>query len=254
MRILLWAHFVYLLLLPTLAVVSALFMFPSGEIWEALLIAGFPPVVAYSLFLANGYRLPNSLPVALFVVLAAPLQIAASIFLWGSRSIWLFFAESAAVEIGAFVLGVMFVAIGNRRAEYSGASFSLLFGAAVLLFVGGVIPQLISVFYGYGGPSLWMVLFISAFIAAFLNYVKLYRKLSAAYSKKKVPQELEMVFDNTLAARLFNVPRDIELLSPTSALRYSEELANKLILLFGFTAMFLPVPVGTITALILGRV
>ena len=136
-----WTHFVYLLLLPTLAVVSAVFMFEGEDLWTAILIAGFPPVLMYSLFLANGYRVPNSLPVASFVVLAVPLQLAISVALWGGGSIWLFFAESAAVEICAFVLGVMYVALGNRSAEYPSGSFLLLLLLPVILFVGGVIAD-----------------------------------------------------------------------------------------------------------------
>ena len=112
-----WAHYIYLLLLPTLAVIAAGMMFPDSDFWLQLLIFGFPPVLMYSLFLANGYAIPNSLPVALIVVLSIPLQIGLSVLLFGSGSVWLFFAESAAVEIGAFVLGVLTIAMMRRRQD-----------------------------------------------------------------------------------------------------------------------------------------
>ena len=75
-----WAHYTYLLLLPTMAVVSARMMFPADDFHQVLLIAGFPLVLMYTLFLANGYALPDSLPVALIVTLAIPAQIALSFF------------------------------------------------------------------------------------------------------------------------------------------------------------------------------
>jgi hypothetical protein len=245
-RILMWTHFVYLLLLPTLSVIAAVMMFGDEDLWAVILIAGFPPVVMYSLFLANGYTIPDSLPVAIFVVLAIPLQIAASILLFGSGSLWLFFAENAAVEIGAFVVGVMTVALRNRQMEFSG-SLTLILLLPVVLFVGGVIPQFISVFYGYGGPSLWMLFFVTAFVTAFWNYTKVYKKLTTAYRKKGEPQNLEMRFDSTLASKLFGVPHNVPLLSPVW--KKDEPTARSCrVWAFGFTAMFLPILGGGIAS------
>lgn len=78
-----WAHYIYLLLLPPLAVVSAQLMFPDSDFFQTLLILGFPPVLMFTLLLANGYAMPASLPVTLFVTLVIPIQIAASVFLFG---------------------------------------------------------------------------------------------------------------------------------------------------------------------------
>ena len=247
-----WTHFVYLLLLPTLAVVSAIFMFEGEDLWTAVLIAGFPPVLMYSLFLANGYTIPNSVPIASFVVLAVPLQIAISVLLWGGGSIWLFFAENAAVEICAFVLGVMLVALRNRSTEYPSGSFLLISLVPVILFVGGVIPHLLSVFYGYGGWSFWMIFFLTAFGTAFWDYTKVYNKLTTAYLKTGESQNLEMRFDSAIASKLFKVPPNVELLSPLWNSDAGNEM-NRSVLIVGFVAMFLPVPVGTIVAGILGR-
>src|SRR5262245_53909642 len=133
-RYLMWAHYIYLLLLPTLAVIAAAMMFPETDFWLQVLIFGFPSVLMYSLFLANGYAIPDSLPVALIVVLSVPLQIAINGFLFGGGSIWLFFAESAAVEIGSFVLGVLTIALMRRRSEMSGAGFGCLLFIAFAMF------------------------------------------------------------------------------------------------------------------------
>ena len=247
-----WTHFVYLLLLPTLSVISAMMMFREWDLWMAILIAGFPPVLTYSLFLANGYAIPNSIPVALFVVLAIPLQIGISVLLFDRGSLWLFFSESAAVEIGAFVLGVIFVAIRNRAAEYSGSALVLLVILAIVLFAGGVVPQLLSVFYGYGTLSIWMVFFVTAFATAFWDYTKVYKQLTTAYRKSGEPQSLEMRFDSAIASRLFKVPRNVALVSPLWNSNARGE-ANRSVLIFGIVAMFLPVPAGTIAAAVLGR-
>ncbi len=252
-RMLMWAHFIYLLLLPTLSVISAAVMFPGEDLWTVILIAGFPPVVMYSLFLANGYTIPGSLPVAMFVVLAIPLQVAASIFLFGGGSVWLFLAESAAVEIGAFALGVMSVALRSRQAEMGVGRITLILLLPVVLFVGGVIPQLVSVFYGYGGPSLWMLFFVTAFATAFWNYTKVYKKLTTAYRKKGEPHEMEMRFDSVLASKIFGVPHDVPLLSPLWNGQVRDG-PNYRVWAFGFTAMFLPILGGTIAAAFLGSV
>ena len=250
-RILMWTHFVYLLLLPTLSVIAAIMMF-GGDLWTIVLIAGFPPVVMYSLFLANGYTLPNSLPVILFVVFGIPMQIAVSILLFGGGSVWLFFAESAAVEIGALVLGVLFVALKNRQAEYSTGGFSLLLFLAVALFAGGVVPQFVSVLSGYGGPSFWMILFATAFATGFWDYTKVYRKLTTRYQIKGETQNLEMRFDSKIASRLFRVGRNVELLSPLWNTA-DHSAINKRVWIFGFVSMFLPIPAGVITAAVLGQ-
>src|SRR5262245_41999188 len=118
-RCLMWAHYIYLLLLPTLSVVAAAMMFPRSDFWMQLVIFGFPAVLMYSLFLANGYAIPDSLPIALLVVLLVPIQVLANVLLFGGSSIWLFFAENAAVEIGSFVFGVLTVAMMRRRQDTS---------------------------------------------------------------------------------------------------------------------------------------
>src|SRR5215210_5040359 len=140
-RILMWTHFIYLLLLPTLAVISARMLFPGSDEWQLVALVGFPATVTYSLFLANGYAMPDSLPVAVFQTFAIPAQIGLGVWLYGSGSIWLFFAESAAVAVAAFVLGVMTAATTNRGREMKmGCPLIGLLLLVVGLFVAGTVP------------------------------------------------------------------------------------------------------------------
>lgn len=244
-RLLMWAHYVYLLLLPTLAVVAAQVMFASGEFSQVLIIVGFPPVLMFTLFLANGYAIPDSLPVALVVVLAIPLQIALSVFLFGGGSVWLFFAESAAVEIGAFLSGTLFTAFRMRRAEFRSRHFILLILLVLVLFGGGVAAYVSLVYNGYGGFSLWLIFFASAFAFAFWEYAKVYRKTVLFHRQSKTPETIVMTFDGGWLTKILGIKRDVPMISPFRPENQKEEM-TKPILIFGFTAMFLPIVVGTI--------
>jgi hypothetical protein len=238
-RGLMWVHFVYLLLLPTLAVVSAWKLFPGSDTWQQVAIFGFPATLMYSLFLANGYAIPDSLPIALFHTVAIPLQIGLGVFIYGSGSIWLFFAESAAVGIGSFVFGVMTVALMNRRKDNSRGMFAFILFIAFVLFFGGTLQFLLLVFFGYGSFSPWLVLFITAFATGFWQYAGTYKKLTAAYTLKGEPQNLEMLFDGGFIFRLLKIDTKVRLLSPLWTSNDRTQV-NKWVFIFGFGAMFLP--------------
>jgi hypothetical protein len=245
-----WAHYIYLLLLPTLAVIAAAKMFPGSDLWLQLVIFGFPAVLMYSLFLANGYAIPGSLPVALIVVLSVPLQIAFSVLIFGGGSIWLFFAESAAVEIGSFVLGVLSVAMMRRRSDTTTGEFGFLLLLVFVLFFLGTLPHLLSVFYGYGGWSLWLIVFLTAFATGYWDYTKVYQQLGSAYDKTETGQNLEMKYDGGIVTRLLGVDRDVPLMSPVWPAKNSKAI-NSRVLLFGAAAMFLPAVVAMFMGVIL---
>ncbi len=247
-----WVHFVYLLLLPTLAVISARMLFPGDDSWESVAIFGFPATIMYSLFLANGYAMPDSLPIALFQTLVIPLQIWLGVLLYGSGSIWLFFAESAAVGICSFVFGVMSVALSNRRKEMGGRSFALLLLMAFVLFFGGTLPFLILVFAGYGSLSPWLLLFISAFVTGYWGYFETYKKLTTAYVKKGTPQNLEMLFDGGRVFKLLGITSNVPLLSPLWR-PGDRTYVNKWVFICGFGAAFLPPIASGFTGIFLHR-
>jgi hypothetical protein len=234
-----WVHFVYLLLLPTLAVVSARMLFPDSETWQQVAIFGFPATLMYSLFLANGYAMPDSLPVALFQTVAVPIQASVGVLLWGSGSIWLFFAECAAVAICSFVFGVMTVALANRQKDSSTGMFAFILFLAFVLFFGGTLPFLVLVFLGYGSFSPWLILFITAFGTGYWEYASTYRSLTAAYKIKGDPQNLEMRFGGGYIFRLLGISTKVGLISPLWRSKDRTEV-NKRVFVFGFGAAFLP--------------
>ena len=238
-----WAHYIYLLLLPALAVVAAAMMFPESDFWMKLAILGFPAVLMYCLFLANGYTIPDSLPIALIVVLLVPIQIVFSVSLFGSGSVWLFFAESAAVEIGSFVLGVLSVAMMRRRRDTGTTEFALLLVLAFALFFLGTLPLFVSVFYGYGGWSPWLIIFLTAFATGYWEYANVYRKLGSRYDKSGESQNLEMKFDGGFVAGFLGIQSEVPLLSPT--IKDGKQIAKR-VFVFGIGAIVLPIATAII--------
>ena len=217
-RCLMWAHYLYLLLLPMLAVFAAARLGHSDGFKVILILAGALPACAYCLFLANGYTLPNSLPVALLVVLAVPAQIGASVLLFGGKSLWLFFAESAAVEIGSLLPALIAAKLRHPRDE---RRVTLWF---VPLVVAGVSPFILVVFSGYGGVSLWLVLFITAYLTSFREYMQLYAGAIEAHSRSGQLQEIEMRFDGGYLARKLGFKDDIGVISPLYRQRKANEV------------------------------
>jgi hypothetical protein len=248
-RVLMWAHYIYLLSLPTLAVVASRMLFPESDFWQQMIIIGFAPVLMYALFLANGYAIPNSLPIALIITLAIPLQIALSVFLFGSGSVWLFFGENAAVEVGAFAYGTLSTAFINKHKETDPKFFVFLLLFVVPLFFGGMIPYFLLVYYGYGGFSLWLILFITSFATAFREHSKVYKKAMDAHKKTGEMQEVAMKYDGGFISRILGIKDDVPLISP---LRNQKDKGgmNKPILILGFTSMFLPLIVSMILEIV----
>lgn len=240
-----WTHYIYLLSLPTLAIVSAQVMFPESDFYQVLLILGFPPVLMFTLFLANGYAIPASLPVAIILILTIPAQIAAGVFLFGGGSLWLFFAESAAVEINSFLLGMFFSAFSARRSALGGIGFILLLALAAAMFSGGVVSYVLLVYYGYGGWSPWLIFFLTALAAAFWEYAKVYKKTVEFHQKSKTPEIIVMKFDGGLITRALGIKNDVPRISPFRHPSGKNEMPRP-ILICGFTAMFLPLIAGFI--------
>ena len=241
-----WIHFVYLLFLPTLAVISAFFLFPTEEYWKQLMIVGFPAVLMYCIFLASGYAMPESLPVALVQVLLVPIQIAIGVALFGGGSVWLFFAESAAVEIGSFVLGVLWVALSKRNTQDSRAMYAFIVLMGTTCFVGGSLPHIVLVFYAYGGFSLWLVLFITAFATSFREHSDGYRKVSSLGDDTS--KNLELRFDGGLLFMLLRIRPDLPLISPLWTTKDRTQI-NGRVHLFAWTAPFMPFVAGLVLSI-----
>lgn len=238
-RVLMWTHYCYLLMLPALAAISAERLGLGIKYAEIVVIVGIGPVLMYGLFLATGYTLPNSLPVALVVTLGVPLQIAISVLVFGGRSGWLFLAEDATVEIAAFVLGIMFTALPHVHQKHGWKNSLFLVVSAGTIFVGGTIPYFIMVWRGYGGFSFWLVLFATSFLTAFSHFAKLYADAIKANQKTGEFQELELRYDGGLIARLMGLNANVSVIAPLQE-RYEKGAVRGIPILLGIASFVLP--------------
>ncbi len=237
-RLLMWAHYSYLLMLPALAVLSA-GKLHGIKFAQVVMIAGMAPALMYGLYLANGYALTRSLSGALIVILAVPIQIAVSVYLFGGKSIWLFFAEDAAVEVGAFVLGTLAAAIIKARSKDGWKMIVFILVFAIPLFVGGSLPYMMSVWSGYGGASLWLLLFVTSFVTAFSEYAKLYSQLIKAHDRTGELQEVVMLYDGGWIARFVGLDRGAPVIRPLEE-RYKNKVVRGWPIILGFVSFFLP--------------
>jgi hypothetical protein len=237
-RLSMWAHYGYLLLLPSLAVLAAGRLGLGVKFAQVVGLVGLGPVLMYALFLATGYRLPDSLPIALIVTLAVPLQIALSVLLFGGRSGWLFLAEDATVEIAAFVLGTMFTALPEVRRKQGWKAFAFVAVFAIPIFIGGTIPYFVMVWRGYGGLSLWLLLFATSFLTAFSENAKLYANAIKAHRRTGEFQELNIKYDGGFLARVLGLERRVKVISPFQE-RYKKDDIQGLPILLGFLSFFM---------------
>lgn len=247
-RILMWIHFVYLLLLPTLAIVAAIVLFPADDFYTQVLIFGFPAVVTYCLFLANGYVMPASLPVALALVLMVPLQVGLGVYFFGGGSIWLFFAENAAIEISAFVIGMMVAAFGRVRQRSGPVLLGILL--AIPCFIASAIPHILLVFYGYGEFSPWLILFATAFITAYFEHLTACRQVMDAYDKSGKTENFDLRYDGGPVFRLLGLKTSAPLLSPLWA-GPDRTAINSRVHIAAWIAIFLPIVAGVLTNAVL---
>jgi hypothetical protein len=238
-RLLMWVHYCYLLALPALAAISAGRLGLGMTFAEVVVIVGIGPVLMFALFLSTGYTLPNSLPIALVVTLAVPLQIASSVMLFGGRSVWLFFAEDATVEIAAFVLGTMFIALPHVGRKHGWKHFVFLLVFAGAIFVGGTVPYFLLVWRGYGGLSLWLILFGTAFETSFRQNAKLYANAIKANQETGEFQELEFRFDGGIVSKLLGLDNKVEVIAPLQS-RYKPGDVRGIPILIGIGSFILP--------------
>lgn len=249
-RILMWIHFVYLLLLPSLAIVSAIALFPGDDSWTQVLILGFPAVVTYCLFLANGYAMPESLPIAFSQVFLVPLQIAVGVSFFGNGSIWLFFAENAAIEISSFVLGIVIASLPRLREKQSGASILIVLLLIGPCFIGGSIPHIALVVFAYGGPSFWLLIFATAFVTAFYDHYRTCRQVVERYNKtRKAVQTFDMKYDGGVLFKLLRIDPNIRMLSPLW-IGIDKTVINPRVHILGWTAIFLPNVAGVVASIV----
>ena len=77
----------------------------------------------------------------------------------------------------------------------------------------------------------------------------MYKKVVAFSRKTRSPERIVMKFDAPFLTRFFGIKDNVPMISP---FRSAKTEMSKPILIFGFTAMFLPLVVGMIVAVALG--
>ena len=103
--------------------------------------------------------------------------------------------------------------------------------------------------YGYGGWSPWLIIFLTAFATGYWEYAKVYRRVGESYDTSGESQNLVMKFDGGFVARFLGFDDEVPLLSPTLSTKDGKQVASR-VLIFGISAMFLPVVAGLIVGVI----
>ena len=61
------------------------------------------------------------------------------------------------------------------------------------------------VFYGYGGFSPWLILFVTAFAFALWEYAKVYKKIATFTRKTGAPETIVMKFDGGFLTKILGI-------------------------------------------------
>lgn len=133
----------------------------------------------------------------------------------------------------------MFTALPHVGRKHGWKQFVFLLVFAGTIFVGGTVPYFLLVVRGYGGLSLWLVLFATSFVTAFSQDAKLYANAIKAHQETGEFQELELRYDGGLIARLLGLDNNVEVIAPLQS-RYKTGDIRGIPILLGFLSFVLP--------------
>jgi hypothetical protein len=185
-RLLMWVHFLYLLALPTLAVVG--WMVAGGRDVGNRFWFFIGPAAAYIMSVAACYAVPASLRRTLLLVVAVPAQILLGRILFGGTA-WHFFLEAGAVEVGALCCALTYVMLRHRPSGFWGA------GVGVLLLGGPSLVLLGSLLFAEGFGRPWGgVLLLTAFATAFVEHAALFGPAARRYLDTALPQTVVLEY------------------------------------------------------------
>jgi len=123
-----WIHACFLMLVPTVALLGV------GLAYEGVrgaLIAGFTPMIVYVAFVAYYYELSTRPLRALVVVGLVPLQVGLAV--WHIEGgFWLFFIESAFVELTGLSLALAVAMLLYRPSGWAGAVLGVVMAACAV--------------------------------------------------------------------------------------------------------------------------
>jgi hypothetical protein len=200
-RTLMWAHFIWLLALPSLALVGIGLGADGGGALGFAVMMGFAPVAVFLISTEHYYQLPNSLPRALVVVGLVPAQIALNVWLFGG-GVWLFLIEEAAVEVTALSAALAYAMIRHRPTGAFGAVVGVLLTVAAA--ASFVVPVLVAHRGDHWG---WMALFAAAFVSAIWELAQIFapaaREFVATGATQDPPVEYDGGWLGDLADRVF---------------------------------------------------
>jgi hypothetical protein len=182
-RILMWIHFIWLLALPSLALVGiGLGAESDGALGFAVMV-GFAPVAVFLTSTEHYYQLPDSLPRAVVVVGLVPAQIALNVWLFGG-GFWLFLVEEAAVEVTALSAALAYAMIRHRPTGAFGAV------VGVLLTVAAAATFVVPVLAAHDGDDWWWTaLFATAFVSAFWELAQIFAPAAKEFVETGATQD-----------------------------------------------------------------
>ena len=147
-----WAHVVYLLVIPLAGMVAL------GEITKDTGVAGLGGWIVATVYLAahaKFYRLPRRLLAGVLTVSIIPAQVLAHMFLFGG-GIAEYWVEEAFVELATLSLALAAVMLAYRPSGWSGAAVGV--GIALIAVIGFGRP-LAESYVAHGvGPEVWVLL------------------------------------------------------------------------------------------------
>lgn len=162
MQLLARLHLAYLVLIPFVG----LFWLQQQSYRGVVALTGWLAFVINLAVLLGTYRLTRSKLRAAAVILLAPLQVAASVALWGGGPL-AFFYEEACVEIAALIGAIALAMLRYRPSGTEGAIVGVLICASFTPFV---LP-LVQAARGWPLPS--QVLLASGFVSALWSHYTL---------------------------------------------------------------------------------
>jgi hypothetical protein len=193
-RLLMWIHFLYLLALPTLAVVG--WMVVNGRDVGGRFFFYIGPAAVYVMAVAACYAVPASLRSTLVLVLAVTAQILVSKILFGG-TVWHFFLEAAAVEVGALCCALTYVMLRHQPTGWWGA------GVGVALLAGPSLVLLVSLLFAYEFSEPWGgVLLLTAFVTAFVEQARLFGPAAREYLATAIPQKVALEYGGSVLDRI----------------------------------------------------
>ena len=171
LRWLLLPHYLYFLMLPSLALVATAMLGEQRGV-GSLCLFGLLPVTVFIALMAYCYTVPRSLSETAIYVFAVPLLVALSGWFSGGDA-WRFIPQITAVEIGAFAFALAYVELRERPLTQNSMSAALLLVVILFLLLSNVMPFAVLAWHNFKATSpLSGGLLAAAFLCAYALHTK----------------------------------------------------------------------------------